>query len=646
MKSSRLLNKKHYLRALIMLLFVFVQIKGHASIFQIDQFQKYPDKIAIIITTTKDTDSSIISINDELQSVYFSKSGIGKAYIQDIEKQLFYIKMQDEYAGNLYFKSEKENKITFKHIPLWMSILPPLLSIILALITKQVIISLFTGILIGAWTFKGLSFSAVINGFLYTIDTLIVDALTDSGHASVIIFSMLIGGMVAIISKNGGMQGIVDKLSRFANSAKNTQFVTWLMGVLIFFDDYANTLIVGNTMRPVTDKFKISREKLAYIVDSTAAPIAAIALITTWIGAELGYIADAIDHISLNESPYLIFLKSLKYSIYPILTLLFILILIKTGKDFGPMYKAEKNARNKNEFNTHSNSEDHISKEQEEFSPHPDTPKYYLNGLIPILTLITGTVAGLFITGYSAEVWQNDNDFFNKLSITIGNADSYTALLWSSSIGVLIAIILSLITKTLNATQSMEALLTGFKTMLPTMIILLLAWSLAETTQILQTSDFLINLFIGVVSVKWIPLITFILSALISFSTGTSWGTMAILYPLLLPLTWSLGIESNMEEATLLPIFYNVVASVLGGSVLGDHCSPISDTTVLSSMASGCNHIEHVRTQMPYALSVGFISTLLGGILMVFMNLPFLLVIAIGVVSCYIVIHIWGKQVE
>lgn len=646
MKSSWLLYKNLFLRVLIMLLFVFVHTNGHASNYHIEKFKKYPDKIGIVISTTQQTDSSIVTINNDIQTIYFSEYGIGEAYIQELEKELFYIKSQGEYAGKLYYKSENKQKIYFKHIPLWMSILPPLLSILLALITKQVIISLFAGILIGAWTFKGLSFSALTNGFLYTIDTLIIDALTDSGHASVIIFSMLIGGMVAIISKNGGMQGIVNKLSRFANSAKNTQFVTWLVGVLIFFDDYANTLIVGNTMRPVTDKFKISREKLAYIVDSTAAPIAAIALITTWIGAELGYIADAINYISLDESPYLIFLKSLKYSIYPILTLLFILILIKSGKDFGPMFKAEKNARNKNEFNTHSNTENNISKEQEEFSPDPETPRYYLNGLIPILTLIIGTITGLFATGYSTEIWQSDNDFFNKLSFTIGNADSYTALLWSSSIGVLVAIVLSLITKTLNATQSIEALLTGFKTMLPTMIILLLAWSLAETTQMLQTSDFLINLFIGVVSVKWIPLITFILSALISFSTGTSWGTMAILYPLLLPLTWSLGIESNMAEVTLLPIFYNVVASVLGGSVLGDHCSPISDTTVLSSMASGCNHIEHVRTQMPYALSVGFISILLGGILMVFMNLPFLLVIAIGVVFCYLVIHILGKQVE
>jgi hypothetical protein len=301
-----------------MLLFVFIQINGNASNYHIDRFQKYPDKVGVIISTTQQTDSSIVTINNQEQTIYFSESGIGEVYIQEIEKELFYIKMQDEYAGNLYFKSEKEQKFNFKYIPLWMSILPPLLSILLALITKQVIISLFAGILIGAWTFKGLSFSAIIHGFLYTIDTLLVDALTDSGHASVIIFSMLIGGMVAIISKNGGMQGIVDKLSRFANSAKNTQFVTWLVGVLIFFDDYANTLIVGNTMRPVTDKFKISREKLAYIVDSTAAPIAAIALITTWIGAELGYIADAIEHISLDESPYLIFLKSLKYSIYPI----------------------------------------------------------------------------------------------------------------------------------------------------------------------------------------------------------------------------------------------------------------------------------------------------------------------------------------
>lgn len=645
MKSSSPHFKKRFLSLWVLLFTLLTTHQAFGGDYKIENFIKYPDKTGFVVSTTSDTDSALISINGEISPLTFDETKRAIAVSEDTETKLFYVKMQDEYAGHLYYKTEKNEKVYFKNIPLWMSVLPPLLSIILALITKQVIISLFAGILIGAWTFNGLSLSAVVEGFLYTMDTLIVNALIDSGHAAVIIFSMLIGGMVAIISKNGGMQGVVEKLSGFANSAKNTQFVTWILGVLIFFDDYANTLIVGNTMRPVTDRFKISREKLAYIVDSTAAPVAAIALITTWIGAELGYIADSVEHLSLDESPYLIFLRSLKYSVYPVLTLIFILLIIKSGKDFGPMYKAEKTAREKEDRKTDKLAIQEI-KEQEEFSPAHHTPRYALNALIPILTLITVTVCGLFITGYSAEIWNGNDSLLNKLSTTVGNSDSYTALLWSSSVGVLVAMLLSFITRTLSVTESIEAMLSGFKTMLPTMIILLLAWSLAETTQILQTSDFLINLFIGVISVKWLPLITFILSAMISFSTGTSWGTMAILYPLLLPLTWSLGIESNMEEAILIPIFHNVVASVLGGSVLGDHCSPISDTTVLSSMASGCNHIEHVRTQMPYALTVGLISALLGGVLMAFTSIPFIAVVVIGILIMIGVIHFWGKKVD
>lgn len=644
-KSSNRNIKKTFWGIWVLLCILFINTHSQASSFKMDKFLSYPDKTSFLVSNNSAQDSAKITINDTETLMQFDESGTCEVFIEDNKSSLYYVKMQDEYAGTLYLKNEEKDKTFFKTIPLWMSILPPLLSIFLALLTKQVIISLFAGILIGAWTFNGMTIIALGKGFLYTIDTLIVNALIDSGHASVIIFSMLIGGMVAIISKNGGMHGIVDKLSKYANSSKNTQLVTWFMGILIFFDDYANTLIVGNTMRPISDKYKISREKLAYIVDSTAAPVAAIALITTWIGAELGYISDALEQISLDQSPYIIFLNSLKYSMYPILTLAFMFILIKSGKDFGPMYHAEKNAREESDFNTHS-KKNLVSKEQEEFEPDPSTPKYAFNGLMPILVLVATTIIGLFVTGYSSETWNNNDSFLNKLSITIGMADSYTALLWSSSIGVLTSIALSLMSKTLNATQSVEAMISGFKTMLPTMIILLLAWSLAETTTILHTSDFLINQFIGVVSVKWIPAITFILAGLISFSTGTSWGTMAILYPLLLPLTWSLGLESHMTEATLLPIFYNVVASVLGGAVLGDHCSPISDTTVLSSMASGCNHIEHVRTQMTYALCIGFISILLGSILMVFVNVPFIIVFLLGIAYCYLVVHIFGKNIE
>src|SRR6056297_1068164 len=234
-------------------------------------------------------------------------------------------------------------------IPLWFSIIPPLIAILFALIFKEVFTALFIGILVGTTTmfiYQDFSFfPALFKGVFSIVDTYILESLTKPGHMSIIIFSMLIGAMVNIITRNGGMKGVVNYLSKFANNARSGQFVTWLLGIAIFFDDYANTLVVGNTMRPVTDRLKISREKLAYIVDSTAAPIASIAFVTTWIGAELSYIQDGINTIGLDKSPYTIFLNSLAYSFYPIFALIFILLLVWKQRDFGPMYKAECHAR-------------------------------------------------------------------------------------------------------------------------------------------------------------------------------------------------------------------------------------------------------------------------------------------------------------
>jgi len=225
-----------------------------------------------------------------------------------------------------------------------------LIAIGLALIFKEVLISLLAGVWVGAFLAGGLRFEGflgIIKSLLATADHYILDALNDGGHLSVILFSLLIGGMVAIISRNGGMAGVVHRMTKYATTPKSAQVITWALGVAIFFDDYANTLIVGNTMRSVTDRFRISREKLAYIVDSTAAPVASIAFITTWIGAELGYIGDAAEGTAAlaDLTPYAIFLESLKYSFYPILTLAFILMLVLMQRDYGPMLKAEKRAR-------------------------------------------------------------------------------------------------------------------------------------------------------------------------------------------------------------------------------------------------------------------------------------------------------------
>lgn len=532
-------------------------------------------------------------------------------------------------------------------IPLWLSLIPPLLAILLALVFKEVVTSLLVGIFSGVLIIKIYSqsiFPALLDSFTTTIDTYILSSLNDSGHLSIIVFSTLIGGMVSVISKNGGMQGVVNRISKYATTAKSGQLATWFLGIAIFFDDYANTLIVGNTMRPITDKLKISREKLAYLVDSTAAPIAAIAFITTWIGAELGYIESGIETIEgLNESVYSIFISSLAYSFYPIFALIFMLILILRERDFGPMYHAEKKARLGNNSDNLTVIE---SEDLDEFTAKEGIKHKAYNAIIPVVFVIIGTVIGLIHTGWDQVVMDDSSlSFGRKISTIIGNADSYKALLWSSLAGLFTAIVLSVSQRLMSIHQSINAAIGGFKTMLTAIIILVLAWSLALIIEDLHTADFLTSIMSNNVSPYFVPTLTFLLAAIVAFSTGSSWGTMAILYPLMLPSSWAICLAAGLPEAETLAIFHNVVACVLAGAVLGDHCSPISDTTILSSLASSCNHISHVRTQMPYALTVGFVAVIFGTIPAAF-GVPFWITVPLGILTLYLIVGKVGKKIS
>jgi hypothetical protein len=316
----------------------------------------------------------------------------GKAtYDFEVDRKGKLVLFESPAAGyKLYhFAKLKDGSYRARYIPLWLSILPPLVAIGLALIFKEVIASLFAGVWTGAFIAGGLRIESLfyfIESILNVVQRYVIEALADSGHLSVIVFSLLIGGMIAIISRNGGMAGVVLSLSKYANSTRSAQFVTWLLGVAIFFDDYANTLIVGNTMRSVTDKFKISREKLAYIVDSTAAPVSAIAFITTWIGAELGYIDEGmrmIEGFGDGTTPYAIFLSSLKYSFYPVLTLLFILVIIYTKRDFGSMYQAEVRARTTGQVAPALTTRLEESG-GENLDPVPGAPLKWYNAFVPV----------------------------------------------------------------------------------------------------------------------------------------------------------------------------------------------------------------------------------------------------------------------
>jgi len=566
-----------------------------------------------------------------------------------------------------------------RSIPMWLSVVPPLVAIILALLFKEVVVSLFMGIFAGAFIAGGLridSFYYLMLSIFEVVQKYIVNALADSSHMSIIIFSLLIGGMVAIISRNGGMAGVVQRLSKYARSPRSTQFITWLLGVAIFFDDYANTLIVGNTMRPVTDKFKISREKLAYIVDSTAAPVSAVAFITTWIGAELSYIDDATGSLANFDSSitsYSLFISSLKYSFYPILTLLFILVLVYTKKDFGPMLKAEERARKTGKVSASTKGVDD-EPDMEDLSPVKGAPLKARNAMIPVFMVIFVTMFGLIDTGISSayselidqgiavssESWSgvwaqiglisgsDHPGFLMKMGKLIGMADSYAALLWASFAGVLSAVLLTVGGKIMNLFNTMHTMTTGFKTMLPAIMILTLAWALAITTQELYTADYITSILQDSISPYAMPVLIFVLAAFIAFSTGSSWSTMAILFPIAIPTTWAICQAQGIDPELSMEILLNVIAVVLAASVVGDHCSPISDTTILSSLACDCNHIDHVRTQMPYALTVGAVSLVAGGLSTLlgggWLICFILILVSMGVLIG--IVRIFGKSVD
>ncbi|MCB0565091.1 MAG: Na+/H+ antiporter NhaC family protein, partial [Phaeodactylibacter sp.] len=316
--------------------------------------------------------------------------------------KLLLIKNGHKHYSLYHLSQYVDGSYRLRHIPMWLSVIPPLVAILLALIFREVIISLFVGVWAGAFIAGGMrieSFYYFMLSFLEVVQRYVIEALNNSGHLSVLVFSMLIGGMVAIISRNGGMAGVVQAFSRYAQSPKSAQFITWLLGVAIFFDDYANTLIVGNTMRKVTDQFKVSREKLAYIVDSTAAPVAAVAFITTWIGAELGYIDDGISGLpgfEADMTAYAIFIASLRYSFYPVLTLAFILMIIYLKRDFGPMYKAEIRARKTGEVSRKMSATE--EGDLEDLDPVQGAPLKWYNAVIPVALVILMTMFGLFDT--------------------------------------------------------------------------------------------------------------------------------------------------------------------------------------------------------------------------------------------------------
>ncbi len=530
--------------------------------------------------------------------------------------------------------------VTTRAIPGFLSILPPLIAIVLALTLRQVVISLFTGIYVGAVFIFDFD---VIGGIFRVVDHFVVKALSEPSHVQIIVFSMLFGGMVGVISRNGGTVGIANVITRYARTARGGQLSTLFMAFVIFFDDYANCLIRGNLMRPITDKLRISREKLSFIVDAGAATVASIMIISTWIGYEVGLIEQGLKMINSSEDAYAVFLQTIPYRFYPIFTLILVFLVGFMGRDFGPMLAAERRARTTGKVMRDGAQPATDLTESATYIATGDKPARWYNGFLPILTVLVVGLYGLYTTGTAALAADGKTSY--GIGEIISKSDSYSSLLWASLSGCFVAILLTVSQRIMKLTEAIDAWSNGIKSMLLAMLILILAWSIGAVTEELQTAGYLVQVLRGTIAPHWLPVLVFLIAALISFSTGTSWGTMAIMMPLVIPLGSTLSIDAGLSSTDQIIILHGVISSVLAGAVFGDHCSPISDTTILSSMASACDHIDHVRTQLPYAVLAAVVGMLVGDIPTAYGVSPWIS-IAVGTVILILVMRFVGKKVE
>ncbi len=479
------------------------------------------------------------------------------------------------------------------------SILPPLVAIILAIATRRVVRSLLIGVAVGA-AVLGVGSSRF--GTAQVLTDQLVGNLIEPSNVQVFAFTLLMGAMVGVMSRAGGMHGVVDRLVPWAYNRRRGQMLTWAMGLLIFFDDYANTFLVGGTMAPLADRLRISREKLAYIVDSTAAPVAGLALVSTWVAGEIGYIEKGLQLASLpaETDAAAVFLASIPYRFYVLLALAFVPIVAWFGRDFGPMLAAEHRTAQGQAASVA------LPAAQQALAPSDDTPRRWGNAVLPILVTLGVTLAVLAATG--AQRAGADA----RVGDWITQGDSYLSLVWGSAAGLAAVVMLAIAQRLLCMTALARAALRGAGHMLPALAVLWMAWTLADLSELLETGRYLAEQVLGRIDARGMPTLVFVLASAVAFATGTSWGTMGLLTPLVVPVTVQLLQQAGGAVTADHPVLLATVGGVLAGAIFGDHCSPISDTTVLSSQASGCDHGAHVRTQLPYALLVAAVAIVCG----------------------------------
>ncbi|MDQ8186331.1 Na+/H+ antiporter NhaC family protein [Pelagicoccus sp. SDUM812002] len=528
----------------------------------------------------------------------------------------------------------------------WTSLLPPLLAVMIAAFFRTMVGALVSAFAVGSFLSYGLN--PLATAVLGVTDFLIKPALSQFS-VLIILFLLALVGMVHVMSRSGGLDGLVKLLERFAKGRRRAKLAIGISGLLIFFDDYSNTLVVGTTMQKLSDRWKISREKLAYLVDSTTAPVAGLALLSTWVAFEMYLLGDVAAQQGVTLSGYGMLVEMLPLRFYCIGTLIFVFMSSASGRDFGPMLNAERRAFH--EGKVMDDTHQLLGMKSDEPIGEKAAPRWQ-NAFFPISILLFGIVVGILILGYnrledagqpssltSFEGWQNA---FGAAVYDPGEGSSagvMPAMLIASLMAGLVAIALPLSQGVLKIREVLHLYGRAFSTMWMAIFILAMAWAMREICDNLGTADYLIAMLGGSLPLWILPLLTFLIAAVMSFATGTSWGTMGILIPIMMPLAAEMG---ALEPSSFI-IYLLTAAAVLDGAIFGDHCSPISDTTVLSSISSGCDHIAHVNTQLYYALTTVILSCLFG-YLSVAQGMPNWLFFVLYPLGVFGVLKVFGRR--
>ena len=486
----------------------------------------------------------------------------------------------------------------------WAALIPPVIAIVLALITKEVYSSLFLGIVIGALLYAGGNPIVAIEHFFAILHEEV------SGNLGIVIFLIILGTIVALMIRAGGSKAYGEWASKNIKSKSGALIATGLLGIVLGVDDYFNNLTVGNVMRPVTDTHKISRAKLAYMCDAVAAPVCIMMPISSWAAAVSGII-DGYDGFTL-------FVQAIPYNFYAILTLIMVFLTAALNIDFGPMKKHEDNAAKGDLYTTEERP--YANAAEMKFNPNGKV----IDLVLPVIILIVFCVIGLIYTG----------GFFDggvTLQEAFANCSAPDGLSMGSFVALIIIMVFFLIRKAFSFNEMMECLPEGFKLMVPATLILTFAWTISGVTGSLGAADFVAGVVeqFGAGLQNFLPAVIFVIACLLAFATGTSWGTFGILIPIVLKV-FPVGADGLPT-----PILMMAIGACLGGAVMGDHCSPISDTTIMASTGAQCHHINHVATQMPYALTVAavcFVSYIIAGLLPnVIIALPIAILLMVGV---------------